>query len=104
MACMSYALLYYAVASGTYYDLLAVDKSANADQIKEAYRKMLYNASASFYKIAQAYEVLGDSASRARYDRELAKSLVASEAAAARSADETRWEGIQTTHLYKYCT
>ena len=103
MACMSYALLYYAVAAGTYYDLLAVDKSANADQIKEAYRKMLYNASASFYTIAQAYEVLGDSASRARYDRELAKSL-ASEAAAARSADETRWEGIRTTDLYKYCT
>ena len=36
---------------------------------------MLYNASASFKMIAQAYEVLGDSASRARYDRELAKSL-----------------------------
>ncbi len=63
-----------------YYEVLGVAKSANADAIKKAYRKlaMQYHpdrnpgnqeADARFKEICEAYEVLSDSDKRQRYDQ-----------------------------------
>ena len=63
-----------------YYDVLGVDKSADKNDIKRAYRKlaMKYHpdrnpddekAAASFREVTEAYEVLADEEKRARYDQ-----------------------------------
>ena len=63
-----------------YYDILGVQKTANAEEIKKAYRKvaMQYHpdrnpndkaAEDKFKEAAEAYEVLSDPQKRARYDR-----------------------------------
>ena len=63
-----------------YYKTLGVDKKADADEIKKAYRKLAREyhpdrnagdkkAEARFKDISQAYDVLGDPDKRARYDR-----------------------------------
>ena len=63
-----------------YYELLGVQRNASADQIKKAYRvkaRQLHPdanpgdsaAEEQFKQVAQAYEVLSDADSRARYDR-----------------------------------
>ena len=63
-----------------YYDILGVDKNANADEIKSAYRKLAKkyhpdlnkdNAEAAekFKEINEAYEVLGDEKKKANYDQ-----------------------------------
>jgi molecular chaperone DnaJ len=63
-----------------YYEILGVNKSANADEIKKAYRKiaMQYHpdrnpgnkeAEEKFKEAAEAYEALGDAEKRAQYDR-----------------------------------
>ncbi len=63
-----------------YYEILGVEKSASADEIKKSYRKMAMefhpdrnpgNAEAEekFKEAAEAYEVLSDTDKRARFDR-----------------------------------
>ena len=63
-----------------YYETLGVDKKANAEDIKKAYRKlaMKYHpdqnkddkaAEAKFKEINEAYDVLKDEQKRAAYDR-----------------------------------
>jgi molecular chaperone DnaJ len=63
-----------------YYEILAVGKTASADEIKKAYRKvaMQYHpdrnpgdkaAEEKFKEAAEAYEILSDADKRAQYDR-----------------------------------
>ncbi len=63
-----------------YYEVLEVSKSASADEIKKAYRKMALKyhpdknpgdsaAEEKFKEAAEAYEVLSDDNKRARYDQ-----------------------------------
>lgn len=63
-----------------YYEILGISKSASADEIKKAYRKvaMQYHpdrnpgdkaAEEKFKEAAEAYEVLSDADKRAQYDR-----------------------------------
>src|SRR3954466_3704074 len=63
-----------------YYEILGVTKTASADEIKKAYRKvaMQYHpdrnpgdkaAEEKFKEAAEAYEVLSDADKKAQYDR-----------------------------------
>lgn len=63
-----------------YYKILGVDRSAKEDEIKRAYRKLALQfhpdrnpdnkqAEEKFKEINEAYQVLGDSQKRARYDQ-----------------------------------
>jgi len=68
------------MAKRDYYEVLGVDKSASADEIKRAYRKMALkyhpdknpdnkDAEAKFKEAAEAYNVLRDPDKRKRYDQ-----------------------------------
>lgn len=62
-----------------YYEILGLTKSASADEIKKAYRKLSKKyhpdinkeegADAKFKELAEAYEVLSDPQKKARYDQ-----------------------------------
>src|ERR1051326_9218162 len=67
-------------AKRDYYEILGVDKSASAEDIKKAYRKMAVKyhpdknpgdkqAEESFKEVGEAYEALSDPQKRAAYDQ-----------------------------------
>ena len=61
-----------------YYNILEVPETANADEIKKAYRKKSKefhpdvnpDGEAQFKKIAEAYDVLSDPDKKQRYDNQ----------------------------------
>jgi molecular chaperone DnaJ len=68
------------LAKRDFYDILEVTKSAPADEIKKAYRKMAIKfhpdknpgdkeAEEKFKEAAEAYEVLSDAQKKQRYDQ-----------------------------------
>ena len=68
------------MAKRDYYEILGIERSASADDIKKAYRKVAKqfhpdknpgdaSAEAKFKEACEAYEVLSDSDKRARYDQ-----------------------------------
>lgn len=69
---------------GSYYDVLGIPEGASAEQVRDAYRRLVKTAhpdvagdAARFRLIAQAYAVLSDPSRRAAYDRSRAPASIA---------------------------
>ncbi len=84
-----------------YYEILGVQKTASAEEIKKAYRNLAFKyhpdrnpgdtaAEEMFKKISEAYDVLGDEKKRAAYDRGSAYS----------SAYDSTYEGQNAYNYY----
>ena len=63
-----------------YYDVLELDKNANDNEIKKAFKKAALvhhpdkgGSDQGFQKVNEAYSVLSDAIKRAEYDRDLKK-------------------------------
>jgi curved DNA-binding protein CbpA len=66
----------------TYYDILGIASNASQEEVKKAYRRMVFKyhndrnrdpqALPVFYRVTKAYKVLSDPAERKEYDRNLA--------------------------------
>lgn len=86
--------------SGTLYGLLGVSRTASAEEIKSAFRRMARqwhpdvckepNAQEMFVKIKEAYELLSDPNKRTRYDAGLALEASLNRNIESRSADGYR--------------
>ena len=68
------------MAKRDYYEVLGVDRNADSEEIKKAYRKLALkfhpdrnpndkSAEEKFKELGEAYEILNDPQSRAAYDR-----------------------------------
>ncbi len=86
--------------SRTHYDILGVNRTASADEIKAAYRQLARTlhpdvnpgdpqASAKFADVTTAYKALSDSVSRANYDAEQSLKERRADAARARAGGAT---------------
>ena len=64
------------MAKRDYYEVLGIGKSASADEIKKAYRRLAVQFhpdrggdEAKFREASEAYEILKDDSKRKRYDQ-----------------------------------
>src|SRR5512134_3319608 len=87
------------------YDTLGVPKTATADEIRKAYRKLArkhhpdvnpgdVTAEAAFKKVAAAYEILSDAAKRAAYD-EFGDAALQSGFDPGKAREYARWQGAR---------
>ncbi len=91
MKILSIFLVFYGLSSygaeRTYYDILEVSKTAGQEEIKKAYRKLIFKHhpnrqpggrfastadSENFIKLTEAYKVLNDPLKRKQYDCQIA--------------------------------
>ncbi len=91
----------------TYYEILGVNRTASADEIKTAYRKLARTlhpdvnpgdplASTKFAEVTTAYKALSDTLARSNYDANLSLQERRTEAARARAGGATSYASYAT--------